>query len=198
MGRDGGRIEAPPNGAGDGDLVTRLRHSDPAALDALLRDYWRPLHRYASRLVQDSDLAQDLVQETFVRLWLKRTELEPGSLRSFLYRVLHNLALDDLRKRQVRHRSMQRLLAETPADDSPPIEDESHPPVESAVTAAINALPTRRREAFVLAYLHQLSYREIAEVMQVSPATVKNQVAAALAQLRDQLRGALASLRQPQ
>jgi len=194
MGPNREPVEPPASSDGDAGLIARLRQGDATALDALLREYWRPLHRYATRLLQDSDLAQDLVQETFVRLWLKRMQLEPGSLRSFLYRVLHNLALDDLRKRQVRNRSLRRLVAEGPDEVVEPIE--ARPQVETAVTTAINALPARRREAFVLAYLHQLSYREIAEVMQVSPATVKNQIAAALVQLRDQLRGTIASFRE--
>jgi RNA polymerase sigma-70 factor (ECF subfamily) len=188
-------VEPPVSSDGNASLIARLRQGDATALDALLREYWRPLQRYAVRLLQDSDLAQDLVQETFVRLWLKRMDLEPGSLRSFLYRVLHNLALDDLRKRQVRNRSLRRLVAEGPDEVVEPVEDVARPEVESAVTSAINDLPARRREAFVLAYLHQLSYREIAEVMQISPATVKNQIAAALMQLREQLRGTIASFR---
>ncbi len=180
----------------DPRVLERLRAGDPAALDQLLAAYWQPLLRYGVRLIREPDVAEDLVQEAFVRLWLRRDRLEAGSLRSFLYRVLHNLAMDELRRRQSRQRSLLEL-----ANEEPSFPAASHEPpagVDSAVTQAIDSLPARRREAFILAYQHRLTYREIAEVMEVSPATVKNQVAAALAQLRETLRGALAAFRQPE
>jgi RNA polymerase sigma-70 factor (ECF subfamily) len=192
MGGNVGSIESGPDPLESGRLIGRLQEGDADALAGLLREYSRPLFRYAVRLIRDPDAAQDLVQETFVRLWLGRARLRPGSIRSYLYRVLHNLAVDDLRKRKTRDSTLAMVEAEV-APGSAGGDDGT---TDSTVARAIDALPERRREAFILAYVHRLTYREIAEVMNVSPATVKNQVAAALAQLREALRPLRAELKE--
>jgi RNA polymerase sigma factor (sigma-70 family) len=187
--------ETPHLGHGvQSDLGARLRAGDPDALDALMRDLWEPLLRFAIRALHDHDSAQDLVQESFVRLWMVRQRLEAGSVRSYLYRVLRNLIHDEARRRRVRERGALAMANDperSPTTASPEL---PRPDPGAAVTRAIADLPARRREAFQLAYLQGLSYREIGEVMGTSPATVKNQVAAALAHLRVSLRPLLSDL----
>jgi len=177
--------------ADEGGLLSRLRAGDTAALDQLLKAYWPSLVRYATALLKDPDTAQDLVQDTFVRLWDRRSRLEPGSLRAYCYRVLHNLAMDEIRRRRFRIAWSLKLNDEPETNRGSAETDLLRQEREAAVSRAIDALPTRRRETFILAHLHGLSYQEIATVMGVSPATVKNQVAAALAQLRSALRSHL-------
>jgi RNA polymerase sigma-70 factor (ECF subfamily) len=194
-GRGQAREGRSPNEVAADRLIAGLRAGNPDALDSLLRELWHPLLRYATRLLHDYDTAQDLVQETFVRLWMRRNRLEPGSLRSYTYQVLHNLAVDELRKQRVRRLGPLRL--ETERSHSVPPPELPDPSLNGAVAQAIDALPARRRQAFVLAYLHRLSYREVGNVMGTSPATVKNQVAVALSELRETLRPLLAELHNP-
>jgi len=181
--------EAPSAGADDRALLDRLHASDPSALDRLLKAHWAALVRYAVRLLRDHDAAQDLVQETFVRLWERREQIEGGSLRAYCYRVLHNLVVDELRRRRFRSLWSLRFHAEAGGSSEEAAElDLVADGREVAVSRAIDALPARRRQTFILAHLHGLSYHEIAVIMEVSSATVKHQVAAALAQLRRALR----------
>jgi len=169
------------------DLVRRLAAGDVAALEELMGTYWRVLVLYAGRLLGgDVDAARDIAQEAFVRVWERRAGLEPGSVKSYLYRLTRNLALDEFRKRDVRNR--WRAASESPEAWPPtPLQLVEREELGRAVDSAINALSPRRREAFTLAYLHRLSYSAVAEIMGVSPATVKNQLAAALAELRETL-----------
>ena len=178
----------------DIDVVKRLRAGESTALDETMALYWKPLVLYAGRLLGDDlDAGRDVAQESFVRLWEHREQLTSGSIKSYLYRVTHNLTLDELRKRDVRRRWQLEKQAQEDSAPSPQqvLEGED---LERAVNRAISALPLRRREVFTLAYLHRLPYRTVAEVMGISPATVKNQLASALADLRTALRPHLASV----
>ena len=175
----------------DAELVSRLMLGDVLAYENILYKYWSALARYAFRLLDDMDAARDVSQEVFIRLWNGRAALRRGSLRSYLFQMAHNLAVDEIRKRQRRDRwrTNRALEADQALGDLSEVVERDE--LSMAVTSAINALPARRREVFTLAYVDQFSYHEIAAVMGISPATVKNHMAAALSQLRDALRSHL-------
>jgi RNA polymerase sigma-70 factor (ECF subfamily) len=164
-----------------------LRDGDPAALDALMARHWSPLVAYARRLLGNIDAAEDFTQEAFVRLWERRAAFRPvGSVRCYLFLIVGNLIRDEGRKGRVRARSIGEglWLRSEPVDPIQLLEAEE---LRLAVDREIQALPARRREAFVLAHFHDLTYRQVAEVMGISPQTVANQVALALAALRHAL-----------
>lgn len=168
-------------------LSMRLRKGDATALQELLEGEWAGLVTYAARLVGDSDLAEDLAQRSFVRLWRARRELEDErSLRGLLYRTTRNLAADARRTRRNRTRLRDRFLSGGHRSASP--EDElGQRELRGAIEAAIEELSPRRREAFRLCRMHGLTQREAAAVMGLSPQTVANHVTAALRQIRDAL-----------
>jgi RNA polymerase sigma-70 factor (family 1) len=176
----------------DGDITSRLVRGDTSALAPALDLYWDALNRYALRLVGDRDAANDMAQEAFVRLWEGRAVLRSASVGSYLYRVVHNLSVDELRKRAVRVRWLARLEESLFAPAAPgPAEEFDRRELGTAIDRALNTLPPRRREVFIMAYVHSLSYHEIADIVGISPATVKNHIAAALAGVRKELRRTL-------
>ena len=171
----------------EADLALRISAGDPDALDELVRRFWEPLSSYAYRLVGDRDAAMDIAQETFLRIWENRSRKAPRSLHAYLFRITRNHALDQRKTRETRGR----LLRVHDAHGPPPATPEDvleRGQIAEQVDLAIRALPGRRREVFVLAYLKGLSYAEVGEVMGISPKTVQNQVSAALDQLRELLR----------
>jgi RNA polymerase sigma-70 factor (ECF subfamily) len=173
----------------EAELVARLASGEPGALDDALRVHWSSVALFAQRALGDRDAAEDVSQETFIRLWESRERLSGGSLRAFLFRLARNLVIDELRKRAVRARFTEAKVGVAAGAASPAAVFEANE-AHAAIERALNSLPARRREAFVLAYLHDLSYREVAETLGVSHATVKNHVAAALADLRSLLQSA--------
>lgn len=183
----------PPDASVE-DLGARLRAGDAGALDELLGTTWKPLVRFLIRFVDGTDAAEDIAQRAFVRVWEERATLgADGSVRAFVYRIARNLALNDRRDR----RTHLRLLAGNEsvglaAAPRSPLEMAATSELQGAVTAAIDALPPRRREIFILARYHDMSYAEIAGVMEISPQTVANQMSAALAALRWSLRHLIA------
>jgi len=170
--------------------MRRLREADPHALDELLERYWGPVAAYAGRVTGDEEAGEDVAQEVFLRLWQQRIEWRPvGSLRAFLYSVARHLSLNQSKRRwrEVSHLPSYRAELERRRPVTPSQSTERSE-IRLAVDRAVAALPARRREVFILARVHELSYKEIAEVMRISPQTVANQLSAAVAELRGALR----------
>lgn len=172
------------------EVMARLRLGDSSALGALLQQYWSPLVVYLRELLNDREAALDVAQEAFLELWDHRRTWSPrGSVRAFLYRVARHRALNRIRDDRNRARFAPHLDAvERARHVAPsPLQLLEQAELRSILEEAIEALPPRRREAFRLAYLHDLTHDEIAQVLGISRQTVKNQVSAALAQLRRSL-----------
>lgn len=170
-------------------LMDRICAGDPDAFRALLERYWLPLNRYATGVIKDADAAEDIVQNVFVRVWRQRSDWVPtGSVSAYLYTITRNLALNARRDRnaemQRRERGGHRLLS---SSESVPDREAAAQALREEVEAAIEALPERRREAFVLSRFHGLSYQEIADTMGVATQTVANQMRTALGELREAL-----------
>jgi RNA polymerase sigma-70 factor (ECF subfamily) len=171
------------------ELICRLRAGDAAAFDALVLRYWSLVVAYATRIVDGSDLSEDIAQETFLRVWEHRGRWSPAqSLRPLLYRIARNLALNERRRRQVRARSADTASLAIPSAGPTPIEAAEGSELRHRAEMAIESLSPRRREVFVLARFHHLSFREISEVMGISSQTVANQMSAALDRLQAELR----------
>lgn len=190
-------VATPPAGGAtdqneDVALASGLVAGDSDALSRLLARYWRPLVSFAASRVGNQDAAEDLVQEAFVRVWQHRGQLRPDtSPRGYLYRALRNLITDDHRRRQLRDRwAESRRLQPEPEVPSPALLLEADQ-LASAARNAIAALPERRREVFVLAHLHGLSYKEVAATLGITRRTVANHMSLALKELRVDLAGFL-------
>jgi RNA polymerase sigma-70 factor (ECF subfamily) len=159
-----------------------LRSNDDGALELLVAAYWNRLVRFVEGFLDQEGSGEDVVQEAFVRLWMRRAELRfEGSLRAFLYTMARNAAIDE------RRRSGRRAVLATRADPPPaspsPLARVEASELRAAAQVAVNALPPRRREVFRLARMEGLSYREVADVMGLSPQTVANQMSRALTEL---------------
>lgn len=181
-----GRVE---NRQCDLALMERVREGHREALRSLCERYWSPLVAYAEGIVEGRDEAKDVVQNVFIRVWQKRQDWTPtGSVSAYLYHITRNLSLNarrDLRTRKRHDESTGLKLAETPCPT--PVETLEADALRAEVQAAIDVLPERRREVFVLSCFHGLKHREIAETMGISTQTVANQMSAALAELRKRL-----------
>jgi RNA polymerase sigma-70 factor, ECF subfamily len=183
------RHETPPThpeeDASGLQCFARLRQGDPEALDRLLAVYWHPLVSYAVHLTRGStDAAEDLVQEAFVRLWERHASFREGSLPApVLYTIVRNLCSNHCRTRRTRGLILRSVRFPTATTHTPADEYDGHQ-LEESIRDAIDALPARRREVFILARFHGLSYAEIAELMSLTPQTVANQMSSAISALR--------------
>ena len=168
----------------DCKLVLRLRNCDADALDVVLKLHWAQLLTYLAALGLDRDTAEDVAQQTFVRLWERRDVLRlEGSLRGLLCRIARNLCFDIGRRRKAQEHAARQSAYDLPVRETPHdhlISGE----LRRIIEEAINALPKRRREVFVLVRYHGLSHRETARILDLAPQTVANHLGMALADLR--------------
>lgn len=171
----------------DSELFAGIRSGEAATLTRLQALYWAPLVLFAGRIVEGRADAQDVVQEAFVRLWVRRERWEPrGSVRSLLFTLTRNAALDELRS----HKRRERVAGSggLPSAPAAPPDDAAATELQRAAAAAVEALPARRREVFRLAREEGLTYPEIAEILELSKQTVANHMSLALADLREALK----------
>lgn len=155
-------------------LALRCQAGDPAAVAELIAAFERPLRYYLAKTLGDDDRAYDVLQE----LWLQasggiRGLVEPAALRVWLYRLAHGLAVDHLRRRQVRQAAeRERALTENAADPDP----EFTAVDAQAIHRALDELPPAQREVLVLFFLEDMSLEEIVDVVQRPLGTVKSRL----------------------
>lgn len=159
------------------------------AFSMLFDTYYIPLCQYAYRFCNgNTELAEDIVQEVFVRVWDRRSKWMPKiTVKAYLYRSVHNQAISHLRK--ARHETpMSDAVEQTTAGTSlTPIQELHNDQLDQRIQQAIQNLPERRREILTLRMIHELSYKEIGEMLQISVNTVDTQLRRALKSLREDL-----------
>jgi RNA polymerase sigma-70 factor, ECF subfamily len=174
-------------GRPDAELAAQVRAGDEGAFETIFRRHVTHLCTLAYRYVESRDLAAELVQDVFLRLWRNRAEWDlQESIKGYLYRATRNRALDYLK-----HENVERRWAEDSAR-ARLVDADAHDPTSDVVddlARALTFLPERRRQVFLLRWRHDLSYAEIAELMGTTPKTVENQMTRALRTLREHLSG---------
>jgi RNA polymerase sigma-70 factor, ECF subfamily len=172
-----------------------LRRGDEAAFDAVFRAHYAPLCRYATGLTDgDPDEAEDLVQQAFVKLWEKRDTLDFNwSVKAYLYKMVHNTALNRLRHQQTKQKYQQYNLA-LPLENAQEQPQDTLPELRERLQEALNELPPQCRNVFELSRFEELKYREIAELLDISIKTVETQMGKALRLMRLRLADYLVTL----
>ena len=162
------------------DLVARCLARDERAYRELVRRYQRPVLNLAWRITGDAEEAAEVAQETFLRVLRSLSTYDPERpLRSWLFKIAANLALDALRRRKRR----PRLLEDLRDEDEPAIEPvDTGPPPDAALRldwsherfdALVRELPEHYQAILYLRYREELAYEEIADVLGVPLGTVK-------------------------
>lgn len=157
-----------------------LRQTD---IEDLFRYNYRPLCMYALHYLQDTDLVEDVVQECFTTLWEK---LEQGSQvanrRAYLYMTVRNRCLDHLRRKGIQTESLKPYDTYGIIDDD---DAQQRSQIEARLWTAIDSLPEKCREIFLMSKRDGLKYEEIAEELGISENTVRNQISKALKTLKE-------------
>src|SRR4051794_31003075 len=186
----------------DETLLSRYRDSGRTEdFDTLIQRYQNELYRYLTRYLGDRALAEDIFQNTFLQVHLKRGMYEEGRpVRPWLYSIATHQAVDALRK-VGRHPtlSLDQRVGSGEADAGNLVDllvgDEEGPLAELQgqerrdwVRESVARLPDTLRQTLLMAYHQDLKYREIAEILKIPVGTVKSRLHAALAKLQDMAR----------
>ena len=170
---------------GDAELMRRVGRGDAVACRVLVDRHLGSIMRFAHRLIGDATEAEDVAQDTFLRLWRHADRWEPkAKLTTWLHRVAYNLAVDRLRAR--RDMPVAQLPERADARSEAPAQMEQQQ-TSKAVNDALASLAERQRTAIALVYYQGLSNREAADVMGVQVDALESLLARGRRALRSKL-----------
>jgi len=170
--------------------MTQVVEINTQVLNTLFKAHYDELCRYAHSILKNQDVAEDVVQQLFIKLWEKRETIgEIDNIRSYLFRSTFNMSLNEQKKMQRMPKSDEDSLKNTAFQSN---EDTSNllisQELQERIASAMLVLPEKCREVFHLSRNEQLSYKEIAQEMNISTKTVENQVGKALRIMREELK----------
>lgn len=165
-----------------------MKSLDKAAFEELFRSYFTPLCSFAQKFVYDVDEAKDIVHNVFINLWNKRDDIDmQTSLKSYLFQGVQNRSLNYIRDHK---KLVQFDTPQSEAELNLYLESRDHletSEAESRINHALDDLPEKCREIFLMNRFDGLKYREIAEKLNISIKTVETQMSRALKSLREKL-----------
>ena len=190
----------------DDELMERYRAGDENAFTLLVRRHQQPLVNFIARFINDRDGAEDLAQETFIRIFKASRRYQPGRahFKTWMYHIASNLCKNELRNRGRRNRyrvdnvvdsrddgDTERidLIERAPADASfqPEVALERKE-LDEAIQTAIAELPEQYRVPLILRDIQGLSYDEISETLELRDGTTKSRINRARLMLKDKLK----------
>jgi len=177
--------------ASDAALVVSIGRYHEDALAEVYRRHAGAVFALARRLLADRTLAEEIVQEVFLRLWNNPDRFDPdrGSLRSYLLAQCHGRSVDLIRSESSRRRREEKeltLAAEAGYDLEHEVWDMA---VADRVKNTLQSLPEGEREAILLAYFGGHTYREVADLLGTPEGTVKSRIRSGLKKMRGELAG---------
>lgn len=192
----------------DDELMERFQKGDEDAFTLLVRRHEKPLINFIAQFIGDRDSAEDLAQETFIRIFQAAPRYKPGraQFNTWMYHIASNLCKNELRNRARRERhwvdntvkdsdaedaeaGSESLITNAPADATyQPDRVLERKELRDALRKAIAALPEQYREPLVLRDIQGLSYEEISKVLGIRAGTTKSRINRARLILKDKLK----------
>ena len=183
----------------DEELLGKFQSGRREAFGALVRRYQAELFGYLRRYLGDHTLAEDVIQNTFLQVFLKISQYEPGrAAKPWLYTIATHQAIDALR-RQSRHQvlsidqnrdddsqsSLPQLMSLAESKQPSPLEQVEGEERRELVRAGVERLPDFLKQVLILAYYQGLKYSDVAEIVGIPVGTVKSRLHSALVKLQE-------------
>jgi RNA polymerase sigma-70 factor (family 1) len=183
--------------ATDEELIRGLNNGDKKLFNELFQQYYSLLCSYALSIVKFPNVAEEVVQDTFVKLWENHANIEiKVSLKFYLVRCVHNNCLNVLKNNEIRFGNLEKyrneisyhaqLLFMNFSEDM--LDDLISEEFNQAVLKQVNELPGQCKDVFYLSRYENLTYNEIAKKLGISVNTVKTQMHRAFDKLKEALR----------
>jgi RNA polymerase sigma-70 factor (family 1) len=166
-------------------LLFQLKVGEEKAFEQLYHLYSLRLYGFLLKLVKDEEIAQDLLQDVFIKIWNKRETIDPEkTFRSYLFRIAENNVIDFFRKAACDKKLQSKLTAactEIYSHIEETIYSREH---TSMLNQAVNQLPPQCRLVFTLCKLEGKSYKEVSQILGISVATISNHLQKASRSIR--------------
>jgi len=158
------------------ELLLRLRDGEYSAFETLYNKHSRAIGQRLFRLLKSWDLAEDVLQELFIKLWNSRGVIDPERpLEAYLYRISANLVNDYFRNVS-RNKKLAEELWHRISDAYNPFEEMSAVDADLELFRSIDRLPDQRKKVFLLCKMEKKSYAEVSRLLQISEAAVNDHI----------------------
>lgn len=162
-----------------------MRRNLQQEMESAFHQYFEGLHRYAYTIVKRNDVAKDIIQQVFLKLWEKKDHLEIGqSLKAYLYRAVHNQSINHI-TRNIQHASLPIEAFSIEASGSGMGVEVKE--LQSKIEAGLNKLPAQCKAVFLKKREDGKTYAAIAAELGISPKTVEAHMSKALKILREEI-----------
>ena len=173
---------------GEADLLAKAQGGNLFAFEEIVKRYQRRVYGTAMRILRRHDLADDVVQDAFLRAYQALARFDrQRPFGPWICRIAANLAVNHVRAPQAREEALPESLADTPAPDEGPLGGVLETEGRAALDTAMQRLSPEQRAVFVLRVYEELSYQEIADTLGISPGTVMSRLSRARERLREAL-----------
>jgi RNA polymerase sigma-70 factor, ECF subfamily len=180
----------------DSELVRLIRRGEQSAFELLFKLHYSALSQFARIYVKRNDIAEEIVQETFIKIWEIRDSIDENrSLKAFLYKCVHNNSINFIKTEKKLIHLNEEFISELEVRFHLSSEEYSDNYFEFLASEQLSALvhdsimklPDQCREVFLLCRFHNQSYQEIASKLDISINTVKTQLSRAMTKLQQSL-----------
>jgi RNA polymerase sigma-70 factor (ECF subfamily) len=172
----------------DLEISSLIKRNDDLAFDLLYKKYWAPLKNFAAHYLNDNDSCEEIVQELFVQLHVKRIQLNiKTSMSAYLYAALRNRIFNQIRKNAVYNKHMT-LAVKKNSTSQNNVEQFVHlKQLQQQISFSLSQMPTKYREVYMLHDQNNYTVKKISAILQRPADTVEKQLRKATKILRDHL-----------
>lgn len=181
----------------EGKMLALLKEGDREAFNTIYKTYYFQLYFHCRKYIADPEVAKDLLQNVFLRLWERREEIEiEVSLRAYLFRSAQNECLNHIRSLRpnlsLSEIEGEQVLTDKETQNSPDTNMESKE-IERAIDLIIETLPEQCKKIFIMSRMKGMKNKEIANLLSISVRTVDTQIYRALKLMKKGLKDYLAN-----
>jgi len=165
----------------------KVRNSNQEAYKQLFEYFWETMATYATSIMEDDELAKDLLQDVWLDYWKRRKEVETENIKAYLYTALRNRCYKYLRDNKLSF-AQKEVLDKIEYESNVDLEYDTVARRMSLIATSLEKLPKRCKEIFLLSRINGLTNQEIAQTYMITKKTVENQISLAQKKLRQDMK----------
>ena len=158
--------------------------NNPEIFEKTYTQYWKKLTAFSYTMTQDNDLAQNIVQDVFVDLWERKSDVKIISIESYLFRAVKNQVFKHYQNNRFDKTILEDKFEDYVIDHFSTMDSE----IMDSLYSLLDKLPEKRKEVLLMYKMQDMTIDQIADELEVSKQTVKNQISTGLKQLREGLK----------
>lgn len=169
-------------------MLAKIAGGDKYAFELLFNTYKNKIYGYALKVLQSQSSAEEIVQETFVKLWIKRTNLkEVDNFGGYLRTIVKNETLNAIKKAAVQHRNYNLIQKDNTEIDTSTESLIAYHETRRLLEIAVEKLPSQQKKVYNLCHVDGFKQKDVAEILNISPLTVKVHLREAIKSLKTHL-----------